>query len=313
MAVGGRARSVDVSICDTHGPDEALRSIHAELSAQKKLRKVKPRAPESFAVETYFHFVVTEDTASYYTPEVRNALATAQVYSSPFSLHLPSDPLPHNTDPCPQYNTLSGAYAPVGIRFNLQPPTFNINTSWATNADETSMKTALRKGTYSSLNIYFQSNLSTPGTYTDPTSFLLGYCELPTQLTRTTCSSQGACTTRTERPRDYPTDGCNVLLASMPGGGMQMYDQGKTAVHEVGHWFGLLHTFQDNSCERASAGDYIDDTAQEMTATDGCPVGKDSCPGSVGVDPIANFMDYSNDAWYIWLNLGKEANEWMGK
>ncbi|KAL8861053.1 MAG: hypothetical protein Q9178_002566 [Gyalolechia marmorata] len=275
MAVDGRARSVDVSICDTHGPDEALRSIHTELSAQKKLRKVKPRAPESFAVETYFHFVVTEDTASYYTPEVRNALATAQ------------------------YNTLSSAYAPVGIHFNLQPPTFNINTSWATNADETSMKSTLRKGTYSDLNIYFQSNLSTPGTYSDPTSFLLGYCELPTQVTRTTCSSQGACTTRAERPSDYETDGCNVLLASMPGGGMQMYDQGKTAVHEVGHWFGLLHTFQDNSCERASAGDYIDDTAQEMTATDGCPVGKDTCPGSVGVDPIANFMDYSSDAWFV--------------
>ncbi|CAL8579385.1 hypothetical protein XPA_005135 [Xanthoria parietina] len=84
----------------------------------------------------------------------------------------------------------------------------------------------------------------------------------------------------------------------MPGGGMQTYDQGKTAVHEVGHWFGLLHTFQDNSCEKNAAGDFIDDTAQEGSATDGCPVGKDSCPGREGVDPIGNFMDYSSDVCY---------------
>ena len=280
MAVGGRGRSVNVSLCDTEGPDQTLQTIHSELSAQKKLRKLKPRAPESFTIETYFHFVVAEDTAAYYTPELRNTLATAQ------------------------YNALSAAYAPMGIKFNLQPPTFTTNTTWATNADKLAMKSALRQGTYKALNLYFQSHLSSPGSYNDPSNFLLGYCELPTSVTRTTCSSSpsalnlgSGCTARTEIPTEYATDGCNILLSSMPGGGMQTYDQGKTAVHEVGHWFGLLHTFQDKSCETASSGDFIADTPQEMTATDGCPVGKDSCPGSEGMDPIGNFMDYSSDAW----------------
>ena len=45
---------------------------------------------------------------------------------------------------------------------------------------------------------------------------------------------------------DYATDGCNVLAGSMPKAPFPVYgyNLGKTAVHEVGHWFGLLHTFQ---------------------------------------------------------------------
>ncbi|KAL8733426.1 MAG: hypothetical protein Q9181_003590, partial [Wetmoreana brouardii] len=72
------ARSVEVSICDTQQPDDALRSIHSELSAQKKLRKVKPRAPEAIEIETYFHFVVTNETAASFTPDRVNQLANAQ-------------------------------------------------------------------------------------------------------------------------------------------------------------------------------------------------------------------------------------------
>ena len=78
---------------------------------------------------------------------------------------------------------------------------------------------------------------------------------------------------------------------------MTGYNLGKTSVHEVGHWFGLLHTFQDNTCDAGDVGDYIDDTPQESVSTDGCPVGKDSCPSSPGNDPVHNFMDYSTDRW----------------
>ena len=87
----------------------------------------------------------------------------------------------------------------------------------------------------------------------------------------------------------------------MPNGGLDGYQEGKTAVHEVGHWFGLLHTFQDNTCASGDPGDYVDDTPQESISTDGCPpldgIVKDSCPGNGGQDPVHNYMDYSNDAW----------------
>lgn len=57
----------------------------------------------------------------------------------------------------------------------------------------------------------------------------LGYCYFPT---RTTTGST-----------DFYYDGCTVLSSTVPGGSESGFDEGLTAVHESGHWFGLYHTF----------------------------------------------------------------------
>ena len=68
-----------------------------------------------------------------------------------------------------------------------------------------------------------------------------------------------------------------------------------TAVHEIGHWCGLYHTFQ-GGCE--APGDDVTDTPFEEGPAAGCPIDQpSSCPGETRFNPVENYMDYSDDAY----------------
>ena len=77
---------------------------------------------------------------------------------------------------------------------------------------------------------------------------------------------------------------------ALPGSGHAQYGEGKTAVHEVGHWLGLVHTFQ-NGC--AAPGDFAGHV--QRAPVYGCKPGNRSCGATSGVDPVHNFMSYSDD------------------
>lgn len=85
--------------------------------------------------------------------------------------------------------------------------------------------------------------------------------------------------------------GVVVRYSTLPKGTAAPYNLGDTLTHEVGHYLGLLHTFEGG----CSDGDEVSDTPAEQIPAFGCPIKRDTC-SAAGGDPVRNFMNYSDDA-----------------
>ncbi|GAA3573355.1 zinc metalloprotease [Microlunatus spumicola] len=142
--------------------------------------------------------------------------------------------------------------------------------------DDQDAKTALHRGGFDDLNLYV----------TSLSDGLLGYSSFPFDTT-------------------LPLDGVVVLNASLPGGSAKGYSKGDSATHEVGHWLGLFHTFE-NGC--TSPGDKVDDTPYQADGDNvfSCSTKLDTCRAK-GKDPVHNFMSYGDDACLNRFSKGQVA------
>ncbi|KAJ3211179.1 hypothetical protein HDU67_004738 [Dinochytrium kinnereticum] len=230
--------------------------LELELAAHRELMNSNPLllANETKTINVYFH--VVSDEAGNGNVSEADVLAQIDVLNVDFA----------------------GNYM-----FSLVEVTRTVNTLWYStagpdNAEQTDMKTSLRKGGPADLNIY------TVGFTTGDSAGLLGYATFPSSYS--------------EFPLD---DGVVVLYSSLPNGSTPDYNLGRTLTHEVGHWFGLYHTFQGG----CFGGDFVADTPAEASPAFGCPTGRDTCRSDPGVDPIENFMDYTFDSCMFKFSPGQ--------
>lgn len=185
-----------------------------------------------------------------------------------------------------QMSVLTNAFAgytggpATGFSFNLVGVTRTVNERWHNmliqSREEREAKAALRRGGPETLNIY----LTAGGGYLGWATFPSSYSSQPSQ------------------------DGIVVDFRSLPHGPYAEYSEGDTATHEVGHWLSLFHTFQGGCTPN---NDYVSDTPAERGPAFGCPTGRDTCTkGSyAGIDPVENFMDYTDDACMYLFSSGQ--------
>lgn len=172
-----------------------------------------------------------------------------------------------------QMDVLNRDFNSTQISWNFKNITRIESADWFVNAwpgspQAQTMKHKYHKGNSRAVNIFL--------TGFNATDKSLGYSTLPSAYFR-----------------DPISDGLMIRFTTLPGGSKTNYSEGRTTVHEMGHWLGLYHTFE-GGC--TGVGDNVDDTPPESSGAVGCPVGRKSCPDSKDPDPIHNFMDYSFDS-----------------
>ena len=86
--------------------------------------------------------------------------------------------------------------------------------------------------------------------------------------------------------------GLVISNTTVPKSNDDYYKYGRTCIHEMGHYLGLYHTFQDG-CKN---NDGCDDTPAQHNGDNiyDCEI-INTCKNNEGLDPVNNYMNYTDD------------------
>jgi hypothetical protein len=247
-----------VSAAEAQRMEDALQARIAELEGAGTLRSSgEPAKRGLFRVRTHVHVITRSDGTGGVTRD--QIRAQLRVLNDGFA------------------GRTSAAAAATPFRFDLASVDVTRNDTWYAwsleeNGEETApakaAKRALHRGGWADLNIYIAGLQDG----------LLGYSAFP-------------------QDSWLKLDGLVLLNESLPGGALAPFNEGDTATHEIGHWLGLFHTFE-NGC--TPPGDFVKDTPYQADGEnifycgDDPVFGDDTCP-QPGKDPVHNFMSYGDD------------------
>jgi hypothetical protein len=126
---------------------------------------------------------------------------------------------------------------------------------------------------------------------------VLGYAQFPSNSGLGGMDVNGGAANTDGVVIDYRCFGTSTIAPS--SNYFDDYDKGRTATHEIGHCFGLIHIWGDNSSCSVNATDsnkdYCPDTPAQNTEHYDCQQTYNTCTSAAGNDMTANYMDYTND------------------
>jgi hypothetical protein len=198
LALARGSRPLDCGTNTEHAPDDFLKTIaslhdapNSGSPAAHAAHAARGAIAGPITVDAVFHIVAKASSKASSKASITNAMPTAQLVA------------------------LNKTYEPYDITFNLVNVTWNTHDAWAVDnkADDDNKRT-LRQGSYTTLNIYFQTDLA---------GGVLGRCTLPSSIASNKAD-----------PATYFNDGYNVNANTMPSGFMAGYNSGMTAVTRLG-------------------------------------------------------------------------------
>ncbi|KAF9523429.1 pregnancy-associated plasma protein-A-domain-containing protein [Crepidotus variabilis] len=264
--------------CATHITEEHKANFHAQLNEARELfaREVTAGEPSLLGRD------VVDPKTNKTLPLGAKGNGTGTLWKDTFVYNVSMNVVYENKtreggyiedkDIQAQIDTLNKDYNGTGISWVLVNTNRIESPEWFENAnpgtaEEAEMKAKYNIGDATTLNVYTLTF--------NKTTKSLGVSSIPSQYF--------------SNPK---MDGILVRHSTITNGPRQHFNMGRTLTHEVGHWLGLFHTFE-GGCDNG-VGDNVADTPPQRSGTEGCPTGKDSCPGD-GPDLTNNFMDYTYD------------------